>query len=143
MWVEMRVYPHLPKRSRNILGFWLYGWLTFGDPPYLNLPSDGWDTYGRSARGYLQGRIRGWNQIYFETEYRRTLTADGLWGLVAFLNVTTTTDAEKGTFGRGNPAGGVGLRIKLNKHSKANITIDHGWGEEGSRGFFLGMSEVF
>ena len=52
MWVEMRVYPRLPSASRNVLAFWLYGWLTFGEAPYLNLPSSGWDTYGRGARGY-------------------------------------------------------------------------------------------
>jgi hypothetical protein len=73
MWVEMRLYTHLPARTRNILGFWVYSWLSFGKAPYLNLPSNGWDTYGRGARGYLQGRIRGVNQIYVETEYRRNL----------------------------------------------------------------------
>jgi hypothetical protein len=143
LWIEMRTYPRLPNNSRNVLGFWLSSWLTFGETPYLNLPSNGWDTYGRSARGYLQGRIRGVNQIYFETEYRRVLTGDGLWGAVAFLNTTTTTEPESGTFGSSDFGGGVGLRIKFNKLSNANLAIDHGWGESGSRGFFLGMSEAF
>jgi hypothetical protein len=143
MWVEMRVYPHLPSHSRNVLGFWLYNWVTFGDAPYLNLPSNGWDTYGRGARGYLQGRIRGKGQIYFETEYRRTLTRDGLWGFVTFLNATGTTELESGVFGRTDWGGGIGLRVKFNKHSNANLAIDHGWGDLGSKGFFLGMSEVF
>jgi hypothetical protein len=143
MWVEMRVYPHLPSASRNVLAFWLYGWLTFGQAPYLNLPSNGWDTYGRGARGYLQGRIRGADQIYLESEYRRALTRDGLWGAVAFLNATATTEAESGVFGRTDLGGGVGLRIKFSKHTDTNLTIDHGWGMSGSRGFFLGMSEAF
>jgi len=143
MWVEMRVYPHLPSDSRNILGFWLYGWLTFGEAPYLNLPSNGWDTYGRGARGYLQGRIRGANQLYFESEYRRALTRDGLWGLVVFLNATATTEPESGLFGTTDVGGGVGLRIKFNKNTDTNLTIDHGWGRFGSKGVFLGMSEAF
>jgi hypothetical protein len=143
MWAEMRLYPHVPKRSRDVLGFWLYTWFSFGPAPYLNKPSNGWDTYGRGARGYLQGRIRGPNQIYLETEYRRVLTRDGLWGVVAFLNLTCTTNPETLTFGNADPGAGVGLRMKFNKHSNTNLTIDHGWGRDGSRGFFLGMSEAF
>jgi hypothetical protein len=142
-WAEMRVYPHLPRQSRNVLAFWLYSWMSFGKAPYLNLPSNGWDTYGRGARGYLQGRIRGSSQIYLESEYRWSLTRDGLWGMVAFMNATGTTDENSGTFGRTDWGGGVGLRVKLNKHSNTNVTIDHGWGKAGSKGFFLGMSEVF
>jgi hypothetical protein len=143
MWLEMRLYPHMPARSRNVLGFWLYSWFTFGDAPYLNLPSNGWDTYGRGARGYLQGRIRGANQIYFETEYRRTLTADGLWGVVGFLNGTATTNPETNTFSRADIAAGLGLRLKFNKHTNTNLTLDYGWGRDDSRGLFLGMTEIF
>ncbi len=143
MWMEMRVYPHLPASSRNVLGFWLYTWMTFGQAPYLNLPSNGWDTYGRGARGYLQGRIRGENQVYFETEYRRTLTADGLWGAVAFVNGTVTTNPETNTFSRADPGAGVGLRVKFNKHTNTNVGVDFGWGRGESHGVFLGMTEVF
>lgn len=143
LWVEMRVYPHLPAPSRNVLGFWLFGWLTFGEAPYLNLPSSGWDTYGRAARGYLQGRIRGVNQLYFETEYRRTLTRDGLLGFVVFVNGTATTDTSSSTFGRLDPGIGAGLRLKFNKRTNTNLTVDYGWGRGDSRGLFLGMSEVF
>jgi len=143
MWAEMRLYPHVPGGSRNVLGFWLYTWMTFGQAPYLNLPSNGWDTYGRGARGYLQGRIRGPNQVYFETEYRRGLTRDGLWGAVVFFNETITTNPETNTFGRADTAVGAGLRIKFNKHTNTNVSIDYGWGRDASHGLFLGMTEVF
>jgi len=143
MLLEMRLYPHLPGSSRNVLGFWLYSWFTFGDAPYLNLPSNGWDTYGRGARGYLQGRIRGANQIYFETEYRRGLTRDGLWGAVVFVNGTATTSPETNTFSRADMGVGGGLRMKFNKHTNTNLTLDYGWGRDDSKGFFLGMTEVF
>jgi hypothetical protein len=143
MWMEMRLYPHMPANSRSVLGFWLYTWMTFGRSPYLNLPSNGWDTYGRGARGYLQGRIRGENQVYFETEYRRTLTADGLWGAVVFVNGTVTTSPETNTFSRADPGIGVGLRLKFNKHTNTNLTVDFGWGRGDERGLFLGMTEVF
>jgi hypothetical protein len=141
-WIEARVYPHVPARSRNVLAFWLYGWMTFGRAPYLNLPSNGWDTYGRGARGYLAGRIRGANQIYLESEYRWSLTADGLWGAVVFLNGTTSTTAT-GIYGELDYALGTGLRIKFNKHTSTNLTLDYGWGRVSSHGFFLGMSEAF
>ena len=143
LWIEMRVYPHLPNHSQNVLGFWLYTWLTFGETPYLNLPSNGWDTNGRGARGYLQGRIRGSDQVYIESEYRRTLTRDGLFGVVAFLNATSTAEPETGVLGRVDWGGGVGLRVKFNKNSNTNLVIDHGWGRVGSKGFFFGMSETF
>jgi hypothetical protein len=143
LWIEMRLYPHVPKRSKGVLAFWLYTWLSFGDAPYLNLPSNGWDTYGRGARGYLQGRIRGVNQLYFETEYRRGITADGLIGAVAFVNGTVTTDPQSSTFSRADLGYGLGLRIKFNKHTNTNLTIDYGFGRDHSHGLFLGMTEAF
>jgi len=143
MWAEMRVYPHVPARSDNVLAFWLYAWMTFGDAPYLNLPSNGWDTYGRAARGYLQGRIRGSDQVYLEAEYRFQLTDDGLFGGVAYFSLTATTEVETRAFGPSDPAGGVGLRIKFNKVSATNLIIDYGWGQQGSQNVFLGMTETF
>ncbi len=143
MWAEMRVYPHVPKQGKNVLAFWLYTWFTFGPAPYLNLPSNGWDTYGRGARGYLQGRIRGANQVYLETEYRWSLTRDGLWGAVAFVNLTATTNPESQTFGKSDPGAGVGLRVKFNKRANTNLTVDMAWGRDDSKGVFLGMSEAF
>jgi hypothetical protein len=143
LWVEARVYPHVPKSSSNVLGFWLYGWFSFGPAAYLNLPSNGWDTYGRGARGYVAGRIRGENQLYVESEYRRTITRDGLWGLAVFANIVSTAQPETGTFADPDPGVGVGLRVKFNKHTDTNLTLDHGWGRSGSRGWFLGMTEVF
>lgn len=143
LWVEARVYPHLPVKSNNVLAFWMYGWLTFGPSPYLNLPSNGWDTYGRGGRGYLAGRIRGAGQIYVESEYRWSLTSDGLWGAVVFVNGTSTTYQDTGTFSRLDPGLGAGIRIKFNKRTSTNLAIDYAWGRDNSSGVFLGMSEVF
>jgi len=142
-WADVRLYPHLPAGSPNVLAFWLYSWMTFGPAPYLDLPANGWDTYGRGARGYIQGRIRGQDQIYTEFEYRARLTPDGLLGAVFFVNMTVTTLEEQRTFGQSDLGGGLGLRVKLNKRSRTNITLDHGWGDGGSGGWFLGTTEVF
>jgi len=143
LWLELRLYTKLPRTARNVLGFWLYAWNTSDKPPYLNLPSTGWDTNGRGARGYLHGRIRGEDQLYAETEYRRVLTANGLLGAVAFANMISTKEPATGTFGDPDIAGGVGLRFKLNKHSNANLCIDHGWGLNGSQSWILAMNEAF
>ncbi|MNY66741.1 hypothetical protein D3C86_2042160 [compost metagenome] len=82
--------------------------------------------------------------MYGEAEYRLRLTKSGLLGAVAFLNCSTTSnkqDAEK-LFDAVNPAGGIGLRIKLNKISRTNITIDYGIGKN-SNGFYLNVGETF
>lgn len=140
---EMRLYTPFPKSRRHILAFWVYSWLTFGPAPYLDLPASGWDTYGRGGRGYLQGRIRGENQIYLEVEYRMELRRDGLLGGVVFMNTTITTPPDERLFSRGDLGAGLGLRIKFNKTSDTNLVIDYGWGREGSHGLTLAMSEAF
>lgn len=142
-WVSARLYPYVPKDSNRMLAFWIYNWYTFGPGPYLNLPSNGWDTYGRGARGYLAGRIRATSQIYAEAEYRFPLTRDGLFGAVTFLNGTASTIPESQTFGRPDYGAGVGIRIKFNKQSRTNFALDRAWGRDSQGGWFMGMSEVF
>ena len=143
LWSDLRVYPHLPRDSRNVLAIWNYMWLTFGHAPYLDLPAVGWDTFGRGGRGYIQGTIRGRNQMYNEAEYRVALTRDGLWGAVAFGSLMATTGAAGSEFGQVDPAGGVGLRVKFNKRTASNLTIDLSWGESQPGRVFFGMQEVF
>ena len=143
LWSDLRVYPHLPRGGRNVLALWNYWWLTFGRAPYLDLPSVGWDTYGRGGRGYIQGRIRGENQIYTEAEYRVTLTADGMWGVVGFASLMATTGEEGGPFERGDPGGGIGLRVKFNKRTASNLTVDLAWGVRQPGRVFFGMQEAF
>ena len=143
LWSDLRVYPHVPRGGRNVLALWNYLWLTFGHAPYLDLPAIGWDTFGRGGRGYIQGRIRGRNQMYNEAEYRMTLTRDGLWGMVGFASLMATTGAAGSAFGQVDPGGGIGLRVKFNKRTAANLTIDLSWGEGQPPRFFFGMQEAF
>ena len=138
---ELRSYNRIG--SRGVFAVWASNWFTFGKPPYLALPSIGWDTYARSGRGYAQGRIRGENQLYLEGEYRVSLSRDGFWGAAGFVNILATTEPETERFGHVDPGYGVGLRIKLNKRSTTNITVDYAWGAEGSNGLFLGTGEAF
>ncbi len=137
--LEARAYPRLQK---SVLALWGLAWFTGGRPPYLELPAIGWDYNGRTGRAYAQGRIRATNLLYGEAEYRVSLTRNGLFGAVGFLNLTSATDST-GSFQVPDRGYGLGLRIKLNKHSNTNITIDYGFGAEGSKGLFFGTGEVF
>ncbi|MEP0710899.1 MAG: hypothetical protein ABJC55_03165, partial [Algoriphagus sp.] len=61
--VDYRHYfPLSETRKRHLLAVWGYGnFLVSGDLPYMALPSIGYDMFGRSGRGYAQGRFRGEN----------------------------------------------------------------------------------
>ncbi|OQP56868.1 hypothetical protein A3860_09805 [Niastella vici] len=142
--IDSRTYLHFPRQSHNVLSFWLMDWLTLdGSPPYLLLPSTGWDDNYNSGRGYIQGRYRGNNMQYFESEYRFGITRNGLIGGVAFVNLQHFSNEISDAFSTYFPGYGLGLRIKLNKHSGANLCIDYGFGQNGSRGFFVNLGEIF
>jgi len=106
--------PAKPNQQ-NTLAFWAYLWTVFNsDAPYLDLPSIGWDPYNRSGEGMDQSRYRGKSLFYFETEYRRDITNNGLLGFVVFTNINSGSGS--GTlFTSWHPAAGTGLRIKLTK----------------------------
>ena len=140
--LDFRTYIRFPARSSNILAFWSYNWLTLsGKPPYLMLPTTGWDF--NTGRGYIQGRFRSNNMLDAETEYRIQLTGNGLFGMVIFSNFQSFSDINTWQFPAIATGGGLGLRIKINKYSRTNIDIDYGWGRQGSRGFFVNLGEVF
>jgi outer membrane protein assembly factor BamA len=142
--LDVRKYVNFPAGSKNVLAFWSYDWLTLsGKPPYLDLPSTLWDASTNAGRGYIQGRFRGAQMVYAETEYRYRITRNGLIGGVVFLNAETFSAAPGTGLQTIQPALGPGLRIKLNKISKTNIDIDYGFGTQGSRGLFVNVGELF
>jgi hypothetical protein len=142
--IDVRKYFKLPAGSDNIIAFWNYDWLILsGKPPYLDLPSTQWDAYSSTGRGYIQGRFRGAQEIYFESEYRFKISANGLFGGVVFGNLQSFSAALGTHLQSIQPGFGTGLRIKLNKVSKTNIDFDYGFGEQGSRGLFVNVGEVF
>lgn len=146
LYLDTRHYWRLAPGGRKKLAFWLFGdFVTGGHAPYLDLPATGMDTYGRSGRGYGEGRFRGERMLYGEVEYRATLMRNGLLGMVAFLNLTTITNLETGErlFHSAAPGGGVGLRVSINKRSKTNLCLDVGFGKQGSRGVYLAIQEAF
>jgi surface antigen Omp85-like protein len=144
--VDLRTYRALTKDGRHELAFWFLGdFVTGGTPPYLDLPATAGDAYGRSARGYGEGRYRGDQLLYGEVEYRQTITRNGLFGFVTFLN-TTTIDSDAPAdhlFDTLAPGAGLGLRFLLNKKSRTNLCVDYGWGRQGSHGLYLAIQEAF
>jgi len=151
LWLEYRDYFNLSKkRPRHLIGIWTYGnFVTSGHVPYMDLPAVGWDQFGKSGRAYTQGRFRGEDLIYFETEYRFPIPIikkyPDLLGGVAFVNATTATnrDADIDLFDYLDPGYGIGLRVMVVKKSKACITLDYAWGKYGAQGFWFGMNETF
>lgn len=143
--VELRKYITFPSHTRNVLALWSYNWFTLGSgkPPYLLLPSTGWDAFSNTARGYIQGRYRSQNMLYLESEYRFGLTTNGLLGGVVFANAQSFSEPNTGHYQYINPGYGAGLRISLNKFSRTNLCVDYGWGTHGSGGFFVNLGEVF
>jgi len=142
--VDLRRYINLPAGSENVLALWSYDWLILqGKPGFLDLPSDQWDAFSATGRGYIQGRFRGAQMVYGEAEYRYKITRNGLLGGVFFLNAESLS-AAPGTRLQGiQPGFGPGLRIKLNTISKTNICVDYGFGRQGSNGLFIDVGEIF
>lgn len=142
--VDLRTYFKLPANSDNVLAFWSYDWVGLtGKPGYLDLPSNQWDAYSSTGRGYIQGRFRGSKEVYAETEYRFKITRNGLFGGVLFLNGQSYSAAPGTKLQSIQPGFGTGLRIKINKTSKTNIAFDYGFGRQGSGGLFINIGEVF
>ena len=144
LYVDTRKYISLSNTGpKNILAFWGFYWSTLNSgAPYLNLPAIGMDPYQRSGRGIEQNRYRGKRLAYFESEYRRDITDNGLLGFVVFANVNSASQPKNNRFVYWNPAGGTGLRIKFNKKSDTNICIDYGVSKYYSA-VILGLGEAF
>jgi hypothetical protein len=142
--VDLRYYLPFSKKSGNVLAFWTYNAFTLnGNPPYFGLPSTGWDINNTTGRGYVEGRFRGRNWVYFETEYRFNITKRRFLGGVIFSNFSSFSEPVSNKFEKMNIGYGAGLRIKMNKYANTNLVIDYGFGQGGSRGFSFGLNEVF
>lgn len=142
--IDIRHYIQLPAAPHSVLAFWGYSNITLsGTPPYLDMPSIGWDDCSNTGRGYTPGRFTGRNLVYFESEYRFPLTSNGLLGGVVFGNAGSIIKNMSDNLHTINPGGGVGLRIKIDKYSNTNATCDFGVGVSGSWSFSFGFGEVF
>ncbi|MCX6306434.1 MAG: BamA/TamA family outer membrane protein [Bacteroidetes bacterium] len=145
---EFRAYLSLSKRRQeHLIGFWYIGQFTQkGKVPYLGLPAIGWDMFNRTGRGYVQGSIRGINFLYAESEYRFPISRyTGILGGVLFLNATTASsdDGARRLFEYIDPAAGLGLRVMFSRKTLSNLTVDCGFGANGSIGIYFNLNETF
>jgi len=142
--VDARAFKRFPAGSKNIIAFWTFDLFTLkGNPPYLLLPATASDTYSNMGRGYIQGRFRGKDLLYLESEYRFDILSNGLLGGVVFINAQSFTEPTSNRFETIKPGWGAGIRVRLNKFSRTNIALDYGFGLNGSRGLFANLGEVF
>ncbi len=140
--IDLRKYIKLPFHT--ILALWCYSvFVLNGNPPYLDLPATGYDTYNNTGRGYEQSRFTGKKMIDLEAELRFNITKDGFLGGVVFGNAESLSELGSNRFEVISPAFGFGLRIKFNKFSGTNACIDYGIGKNGSKGFVGNLGEVF
>ncbi len=143
LYVDARKYIAFSSKGQNMLGLWSYFWSTLGSsPPYLQLPAIGTEPYQRSGRGFYPMRYLGRNLFYFEAEYRKDITDDGLFGFVLFANTNSVTERDNHQFSYIHGAAGGGLRIKFNRKSGTNIGIDYGVSKEYSA-FYFNLGETF
>jgi outer membrane protein assembly factor BamA len=143
---DARAYLPLEAHGRHRIAFWSYASVvTTGVAPYFDVPATVMDTYGRSGRGYREGRYRGEQLVYGEAEYRGLLTRNGLLGVVAFATMTTVSNDQTGEalFDSVAPSAGGGLRLLLNKRSRTNLCFDVAWGKDGANGVYLAIQETF
>ena len=145
--LEYKAFFPMSKSNRNyVLGFFTWqSYLLGGEQPYLALPSITWDMYNRSGRGYIQGRFRGENFFYTESEFRFPILPGGILSGVGFLNVTSASDeaTRQSVLSAFAIGYGAGIRIKLDKKTKTNISIDYGRGRQGSSGVYFNLQETF
>ena len=67
--------------------------------------------------------------LYGEVEQRFGLSANGLFGAVVFANATSVSEFSSQQFKYWHGAAGVGLRLKFNKYSDANLALDLGFSD--------------
>ena len=143
---DARAYVPFDAPGRYRIAFWGYTSLvTSGIAPYFDVPATVMDTYGRSARGYQDGRYRGEKLVYGEAEYRGPLMSNGLLGMVAFATMTTVSNSQTGEalFDSLAPTVGGGLRLLLSKRSRTNLCFDLAWGKDGAKGVYLAIQDAF
>jgi hypothetical protein len=154
LFTQFRAYLGLSDAvPRNVLAFWFYSQgVTSGNMPYLALPAIGWDFDGNTGRGYVQGRFRGTAEVYGEAEWRFRITDNGLFGGVVFANAETFSRPATNVAGTAvsavnlfdviRPAGGVGLRLMMNRQARTNLRMDIAGGYN-SFAIYFGSGEAF
>jgi len=143
LYLDARKYFAL-KEARSILALRSYYWtLLTGNAPYLHLPATNWaPASGIASRGFQSGRYRSNAMLYAEAEQRYQVSSNGLFGIVAFANVSSASEFETQNFKTWKVGAGFGIRTKLNKYSNANLALDFGF-SENYWSVWINLGEMF
>lgn len=143
IYIDGRKYFSLSKTRHKILATRAFYWAVFdGKPHYLDLPSIGWDRYGKTGRGFTRNRYRSNSLLYLEAEYRTDITKSGFLGAVFYSNFSSVSNMDTYRFTNWTPAIGTGLRIKWNKQNDSNLVLDYGVSKD-DWSFRVALSENF
>jgi len=146
LYVDGRAYFSLPRP--HVLALWAYGWFSFGNTPYLSLPSIGSDPDARSGRGYIEGRHVGKSLLYAEAEYRFRIW-DLIGGVVGVNVHSASQNRQPGEpqnaplYQYWYPAVTAGIRVLVNRPTRTNGLVEVGVGLDGSYGIYLNINENF
>ena len=143
IYIDARKYHSFSNTRHKVLATRAFYWAVFdGKPHYLDLPSIGWDRYGKTGRGFTRNRFRSNSLLYFESEYRTDITKNGFLGAVFYANYSSVSNLDTYHFANWTPAIGTGLRIKWNKVNDCNLVLDYGISKDDWT-FRVALSENF
>jgi outer membrane protein assembly factor BamA len=143
IYIDARKYYSFSETRHKILALRVFYWAVFGGKPhYLDLPSVGWDRYGKTGRGFTRNRYRSNSLLYTEAEYRTDITKNGFLGAVFYGNFSSVSNLDTYRFDNWTPAVGAGLRIKWNKINDCNLVLDYGVSKDDWT-FRVALSENF
>jgi outer membrane translocation and assembly module TamA len=124
---------------KHVIAMQIFTQANYGTTPFFALSKLG----GTSRmRGYYEGAIRDKVIADAQIEYRMPIWK--IFGVVAFFSTGRVADnyADMNLNGLWY-AGGIGLRIMVDSKNKANLRIDFGYGERGSKSLTIGFTEAF
>jgi len=143
IYIDARKYHSFSDTRHKVLATRVFYWAVFdGKSHYLDLPSIGWDRYGKTGRGFTRNRYRSNSLLYLESEYRTDITKNGFLGAVFYGNVSSVSNLDTYRFTNWTPAIGTGLRIKFNRKNNSNLALDYGVSKDDWT-FRVALSENF
>jgi outer membrane protein assembly factor BamA len=136
---ELDLRHFIQLRPRYIIGMQLYAMGNSGDVPFYSLGMAGGT---ERMRGYYYGSIRDKMIMNTQVEFRMPIW--NIFGVVGFLSAGRVGEdwSDMSLDGLWY-SGGFGLRIMVDRANRANIQIDFGYGERGSKTVVLGFAEAF
>lgn len=141
---DFRKYFSFTDNKSNVLAIRQLTWITLnGKAPYFDLPNAQGDVQNTTSRPYIEGRFRGNNMVYFESEYRFILTRNELLGAAIFVNSQSFSELTSNKFERINLGYGGSFRMKVNKKSNIYFVASYGFSNSVSRGIFFSLGDIF